>query len=80
MRTCRDCPIENCGSKHLVKLSNLATVHGLNTDQRKKWLQLAKQQPIEKVILYANDDLARLKARKKKKKANKELDEKSLYT
>ena len=45
-RTCRDCPIEGCGSKYLVKLSNhLTQVHRLSEKERKPLLQQAKLQP-----------------------------------
>jgi hypothetical protein len=44
-RRCRNCPIPNCGSKYLVKLSNhLADVHNLSTEERKQYLQEAKLQ------------------------------------
>lgn len=52
-RSCRDCPIPECGAKYLVKLSNhLADVHGLSVDERRKWLQESKLQPIVKVKQY----------------------------
>ena len=52
-RVCRDCPIPNCGAKYLVKLSNhLTVVPQLDYSQRKKWLQEAKLQPKEKVLIY----------------------------
>ena len=54
-RVCRDCPIPDCGSKYLVKLSNhLAQVHGLSTRERKAWLQEAKNQQIKLVRDYGN--------------------------
>lgn len=50
-RVCRDCPIPDCGAKHLVKLSNhLADVHGLSCDERRKWLQESKLQPVVRVV------------------------------
>ena len=56
-RSCRDCPIPECGAKYLVKLSNhLADVHGLSCDERRKWLQESKLQPIVKVIQYGSND------------------------
>ena len=45
VRVCRDCPIPNCGSKYVVRLSNhLNRVHKLNATERKKWLKQAKLQ------------------------------------
>ena len=56
-RVCRDCPITGCGAKYLVKLSNhLADVHGLSCDDRKKWLQESKLQPVVRVVQYTSSD------------------------
>ena len=50
---CRDCPIQNCGAKCLVRLSNhLTDVHGLDYINRRKWLQEAKLQPKIRVMIY----------------------------
>ena len=52
-RVCRDCPIPNCGAKYLVRLSNhLTDVHGLDYINRRKWLQEAKLQPKDRVMIY----------------------------
>ena len=52
-RYCRDCPIEGCGARYLVKLSNhLHDVHGLNSTERRKYLQESKLQPRVKVVIY----------------------------
>ena len=52
-RVCRDCPIEGCGAKYLVRLANhLANVHKLDHTQRRKYLQEAKLQPKVKVVIY----------------------------
>ena len=52
-RVCRDCPIEGCGAKYLVRLANhLANVHKLDDTQRRKYLQEAKLQPKVKVVIY----------------------------
>ena len=51
-RVCRDCPIEGCGAKYLVRLANhLANVHKLDHTQRRKYLQEAKLQPKVKVVI-----------------------------
>ena len=56
-RVCRDCPVPDCGARYLVKLSNhLADVHGLSCDDRRKWLQESKRQPIVKVVNYKGYD------------------------
>ena len=56
-RVCRDCPVPDCGAKYLVKLSNhLADVHGLSCDDRRRWLQESKRQPIVKVANYKGND------------------------
>jgi len=55
-RFCRNCPIEGCGAKYLVKLSNhLHDVHGLNPAERRKYLQESKLQPRVKVVVYQED-------------------------
>ena len=52
-RVCRDCPIEGCGAKYLVRLANhLANVHKLDHTQRRKYLQEATLQPKVKVVIY----------------------------
>ncbi len=53
-RVCRDCPIEGCGAKYLVKLSNhLTDVHQLyDPIERRKYLQEAKLQPKVKFVIY----------------------------
>ena len=52
-RVCRDCPIQGCGAKYLVRLANhLADVHKLDHTQRRNYLQEAKLQPKVKVIIY----------------------------
>lgn len=52
-RVCRDCPIEGCGAKYLVRLANhLANVHKLDHTQRRKYLQEAKLQPKVKGVIY----------------------------
>lgn len=52
-RYCKDCPIINCGSKYLVKLSNhLAQVHNLSKEKRKPHLQEAKLQTSKVVRDY----------------------------
>ena len=56
-RVCRDCPIEGCGAKYLVRLANhLADVHKLDHTQRRNYLQEAKLQPKVKVIIYHNTE------------------------
>ena len=48
-----ECPIPNCGTKYLVKLSNhLTGVHALDYINRRKWLQEAKLQPKVRVMIY----------------------------
>ncbi len=52
-RVCRDFPIQNCGAKYFVRLSNhLTDVHGLDYINRRKWLQQAKLQPKVRVMIY----------------------------
>ena len=52
-RVCRDCPIQGCGAKYLVRLANhLADVHFLDINQRRKYLQEAKLQPKVKFVVY----------------------------
>lgn len=52
-RICKDCPISNCGSKFLFKLSNhLAQVHELSPEQRKPYLQEARLQKYKVVREY----------------------------
>jgi hypothetical protein len=42
-RTRRDCPVFGCGSTNLARLANhLDQVHGMNTEERKKWLKWSK--------------------------------------
>ena len=54
-RVCRDCPIQGCGAKYLVRLANhLADVHKLDHTQRRNYLQEAKLQPKVKVVIYHN--------------------------
>ena len=52
-RVCRDCPIPNCGTKYIVKVSSHPTdVHELSYINRRKWLQEAKLQPKVRVMIY----------------------------
>ena len=52
-RVRRYCPIPNCGTKYLVKLSNhLTDVHELDYVNRRKWLQEAKLLPKVRVMIY----------------------------
>ena len=61
-RVCRDCMVPGCGAKYLVKLSNhLADVHGLNSVERRKYLQEAKLQPRVKVVVYKDTNSPNLK-------------------
>ena len=54
---CRDCPVQNCGARYLVTLSNhLWDILELDYNQRRKWLQEAKLQPNVKVIVYDADE------------------------
>ena len=56
-RVCRNCPIQGCGAKYLVRLANhLADVHKLDHTQRRNYLQEAKLQPKVKVIIYDNTE------------------------
>jgi len=56
-RTCKNCPVPNCGAKYLVKLSNhLAQVHDLSPQERRPFLQEAKVQKY-KVIKKYNDSV-----------------------
>ena len=42
-RTRRNCPVFGCGSTNLVRLANhLDQVHGMDTEERKKWLKWSK--------------------------------------
>ena len=42
-RTRRNCPVFGCGSTNLARLANhLDQVHGMNTEERKKWLKWSK--------------------------------------
>ena len=42
-RVRRNCPVFGCGSTNLVRLANhLDQVHGMDTDERKKWLKWSK--------------------------------------
>ena len=42
-RTRRDCPVFGCGSTNLARLANhLDQAHGMNTEERKKWLKWSK--------------------------------------
>ena len=42
-RTRRDCPVFGCGSTNIARLANhLDQVHGMNTEERKKWLKWSK--------------------------------------
>ena len=42
-RTRRDYPVFGCGSTNLARLANhLDQVHGMNTEERKKWLKWSK--------------------------------------
>lgn len=52
-RTRNDCPITQCGTKDLLKLSNhLKKVHGvIDSGERKKWLQTAKQVSTIEILL-----------------------------
>ena len=51
-RGCRDCPVPDCGAKYLVRLANhLASVHMLDIDQRRKYLQEAKRHSIVKRVM-----------------------------
>ena len=55
-RVLRDCPIPNCGAKHLARLDNhLRQVHKLNYPQRRKWLQETKLRPKVKVTNYKGE-------------------------
>ena len=39
-RTHRNCAVFGCGSKNLARLANhLDQVHGIETEERKKWLK-----------------------------------------
>lgn len=52
-RRCKNCPVPNCGSKYLVKLSNhLAQVHELSPNERKQYLQEAKLQQYRVIREY----------------------------
>ena len=55
-RVCRNCPISSCGAKYLVRLANhLADVHQLDYIQRREYLQEAKLQPKDKVVVYESE-------------------------
>ena len=55
-RVCRNCPISSCGAKYLVRLANhLADVHQLDHRQRRQYLQEAKLQPKDKVVVYESE-------------------------
>ena len=42
-RTRRNCPVFGCGSTNLARLANhLDQVHGMDTEERKKWLKWSK--------------------------------------
>jgi hypothetical protein len=42
-RTRRDCPVFGCGSTNLARLADhLDQVHGMNTEERTKWLKWSK--------------------------------------
>ena len=42
-RTRRNCPVFGCGSTNLARLANhLDQVHGMDTEERKKWLRWSK--------------------------------------
>ena len=42
-RTRRNCPVFGCGSTNLARLANhLEQVHGMETEQRAKWLKWSK--------------------------------------
>ena len=42
-RTRRNCPVFGCGSINLARLANhLDQVHGMETEERKKWLKWSK--------------------------------------
>ena len=42
-RTRRNCPVFGCGSTNLARLANhLDQVHGMSTEERKKWLKWSK--------------------------------------
>ena len=42
-RTRRNCPVFGCGSTNISRLANhLDQVHGMDTEERKKWLKWSK--------------------------------------
>ena len=42
-RTRKNCPVFGCGSTNLARLANhLDQVHGMDTEERKKWLKWSK--------------------------------------
>ena len=50
-RTRRNCPVFGCGSTNLARLANhLDQVHGMDTEERKKWLKWNTNWPTRKCL------------------------------